>query len=157
MAAPKVYGFDTGFVCYHRGWHELRRDDLGPLWEHLVLNELHAHSGRQAIHYWRTKHGAEVDFVLARAARPPVAIECKWSADEFDAAGLRAFRSRYPTGPNLVVAGGRGPAVQPPVWRSGCPVRLSGRPDPRAGAAEELDADRRPGRPTPVSSSRVMR
>ncbi len=32
LSAPKAYGFDTGFVCYHRGWHELRRDDLGPLW-----------------------------------------------------------------------------------------------------------------------------
>ena len=42
VSAPKVYGFDTGFVCYHRGWHELRREDFGLLWEHLVLNELHA-------------------------------------------------------------------------------------------------------------------
>jgi hypothetical protein len=33
-----------------------------------------------------------------------VAIECKWSAGEFDAAGLRAFRARYPEGVNLVVA-----------------------------------------------------
>ena len=27
VAAPKVYGFDTGFVCYYRGWQELRLDD----------------------------------------------------------------------------------------------------------------------------------
>ncbi len=57
VAAPKAYGFDTGFVCYHRGWHDLRREDLGLLWEHLVLNELHAHLDRRAIHYWRQKHG----------------------------------------------------------------------------------------------------
>ncbi len=25
VAAPKVYGFDTGFVCYFRGWAALRR------------------------------------------------------------------------------------------------------------------------------------
>jgi len=104
VAAPKVYGFDTGFVCYHRGWHELRRDDLGPLWEHLVLNELHAHLGARAIHYWRTKRGAEIDFVLMPRGGPPTAIECKWSAGEFDARHLRAFRSRYPKGPNFVVA-----------------------------------------------------
>ena len=48
VSAPKVYGFDTGFVCYHRGWHELRREDLGLLWEHFVLNELQAHLGRPA-------------------------------------------------------------------------------------------------------------
>lgn len=104
VSAPRVYGFDTGFVCYHRGWHELRRDDLGPLWEHLVLNELHAHFGRRPIHYWRSKHGNEVDFVLATGRRPLAAIECKWSADDFDASGLKAFRGRYPRGLNLVVA-----------------------------------------------------
>jgi hypothetical protein len=104
VSAPRVYAFDTGFVCYHRGWHELRRDDLGPLWEHLVLNELHAHVGRPPLHYWRTKRGAEIDFVLARRGRSPTAIECKWSAAEFDASGLRAFRARYPQGSNLVVS-----------------------------------------------------
>lgn len=39
VAAPKVYGFDTGFVCYHRGWRTLRAEDMGALWEHFVLNE----------------------------------------------------------------------------------------------------------------------
>lgn len=24
VAAPKVYGFDRGFVCYHQGWTALR-------------------------------------------------------------------------------------------------------------------------------------
>ena len=104
VAAPKAYGFDTGFVCYHRGWHELRRDDLGPLWEHLVLNELHAHVGSRTLRYWRSKHGSEVDFVLAGRGAPPVAIECKWSAGDFDASALKAFRARYPKGPNFVVA-----------------------------------------------------
>lgn len=104
VSAPKVYGFDTGFVCYHRGWHDLRPDDLGLLWEHFVLNELHAHVGREPIHYWRSKHGNEVDFVLVARGRPPAAIECKWSASDFDAANLRAFRHRYPRGQNFVVA-----------------------------------------------------
>jgi len=104
VSAPKAYAFDTGFVCYHRGWRALRRDDQGPLWEHLVLNELHAHLGREVIHYWRNKHGNEIDFVVARRGAPPVAIECKWSADDFDAASLRPFRNRYPKGLNLVVA-----------------------------------------------------
>ncbi|MBI2561986.1 MAG: ATP-binding protein [candidate division NC10 bacterium] len=104
VSAPKVYGFDTGFVCYHRGWHELRREDLGLLWEHLVLNELHAHLGQGAIHYWRSKHGNEVDFVLARRGQPPTVIECKWSAAEFDPASLKVFRSRYLKGSNYVVS-----------------------------------------------------
>ena len=32
ISAPKVYGFDTGFICYYRGWLELRHEDLGILW-----------------------------------------------------------------------------------------------------------------------------
>jgi uncharacterized protein len=104
VAAPKVYGFDTGFVCYHRGWHTLRREDLGFLWEHLVLNEIHAHLGVGGVHYWRSKHGNEVDFVLARRGAPSTAIECKWTADGFDVANLRAFRGGYPGGANYVVA-----------------------------------------------------
>jgi predicted AAA+ superfamily ATPase len=104
ISAPKVYGFDTGFVCYHRGWHELRRDDLGLLWEHLVLNEMHAHLQSREIRYWRDKRGHEVDFILARTKQSSLAIECKWSASDFDAGNLQAFRRPYPQGDNLVVA-----------------------------------------------------
>lgn len=99
-----MYGFDTGFVCYHRGWTALRTDDLGILWEHFVLNELLAALQGQALYYWRDKAGHEVDFVLTRRGRPPVAIECKWSAAELSVVNLRAFRSRYPEGENIVVA-----------------------------------------------------
>ncbi len=104
VSAPKVYGFDTGFVCYHRGWHQLREDDLGPLWEHFVLNELHSQLQTRAIHYWRDKRGHEIDFVLTSRGREPVAIECKWKADAFDPSSLLAFRRKYPAGPNFVVA-----------------------------------------------------
>jgi predicted AAA+ superfamily ATPase len=104
VSAPKVYGFDTGFVCYHRGWHELRRDDLGLLWEHFVLNEMHAYLQSREIRYWRDKRGHEIDFVLARRRRSPLAIECKWSASNFDPGNLQAFRRCYPHGENLVVA-----------------------------------------------------
>ena len=104
MAAPKVYGFDTGFVCYHRGIGELRREDLGLLFEHYVLNEIHARLGRVEVLYWRSKSGSEVDFVFAPRRSAPIAIECKWSAGGFDPANLKAFRRRYPTGRNLVVA-----------------------------------------------------
>ena len=104
VAAPRVYGFDTGFVAYHRGWSPLRRDDYGPLWEHLVLNELHAASQRRDVQYWRTKTGHEVDFIVAKRRSAPIAIECKWSQDAFDPAGMWAFRQRYPAGENVLVA-----------------------------------------------------
>src|SRR6185312_9588695 len=104
VAAPKVYGFDTGFIAYFRGWHHPRSDDLGTLWEHYVLNELHARLQSRRLNYWRDKHGHEVDFVCVRRGRPPVAIECKWSADSFDPAALRAFALHYPKAECFVVA-----------------------------------------------------
>jgi predicted AAA+ superfamily ATPase len=105
VAAPRVFGFDTGFVSYYRGWKELRFEDIGILWEHLVLNELHARlPAGMKIRYWRNKQGAELDFVVPGRGTAPTAIECKRSADEFDPRGLKAFRRHYPEGVNLVVA-----------------------------------------------------
>ncbi|MCG3134166.1 MAG: hypothetical protein HMLKMBBP_01453 [Planctomycetes bacterium] len=103
VAAPKVYAFDTGFICAMRGWDRLRPEDEGHLWEHYVLNEIVARSPAREVRYWRDKQGREVDFVLAARGRPPVAVECKRSAADFDAAGLRAFRARHPGAENLVV------------------------------------------------------
>jgi predicted AAA+ superfamily ATPase len=104
VSAPKVYGFDTGFVCYHRGWSELRAEDMGLLWEHFVLNELMAHRQSRDIRYWRDKQHHEIDFILSHRNQPPVAIECKWSASGFRPESLIAFRKQYPRGENFVVS-----------------------------------------------------
>lgn len=104
ISAPKVYGFDTGFVCYYRGWRELRREDMGLLWEHYVLNEIQGRLQIRNVMYWRDKRGHEIDFVVAGRGRQPVAIECKWSAAEFDPGNLKRFRERYPEGDSLVAA-----------------------------------------------------
>lgn len=104
VSAPKVYAFDTGFVCHVRGWHNLRPDDLGILWEHLILNELQAHRQTQEINYWRDKNKHEIDFIVRKRGRAPDAIECKWSAGSFDIRNLLAFRRQYPEGKNWVVS-----------------------------------------------------
>ncbi len=115
VKAPKIYGFDTGFVCYERGWRELRKADLGVLWEHCVLNELQAKLQTRSIKYWRNKRGHEIDFVISdkRAAKSVTAIECKFSISNqsFSSEGLRelvknfeALRKFYPAGDNYVVA-----------------------------------------------------
>ena len=113
VMAPKVYGFDTGFVCYSKGWHEIRKEDLGLLWEQCVLNELHAHLQTHMIHYWRDKLGHEIDFVLQnKRTQELTTIECKFSSvalfkNRFPASvstNFQAFRNRYPQGNNYVVA-----------------------------------------------------
>jgi predicted AAA+ superfamily ATPase len=52
--------------------------------------------GTRRVHCWRRKGGHEVDFVLVGRGRPPVAIECKWSAADLDWRGLEAFLADCP-------------------------------------------------------------
>ena len=103
VSAPKVYAFDTGFACYYRGWRSLRTEDLGLLWEHYVLNEIMGRTQGREVRYWRDKRAHEVDFILARRGAPPVAIECKWTPESFEPAGLQAFRRQYLEGENYIV------------------------------------------------------
>lgn len=107
---PKIYGFDTGFVSFARGWDPLRPDDCGNLWEHLTLEHLQAHLPDTPARYWRDKAGHEIDFVIPRARDTVDAIECKWSPASFDASALAVFRSYYPKGRNYLVTPLGGPA-----------------------------------------------
>lgn len=109
---PKIYGFDTGFVTFARGWNPLRAEDLGVLWEHLVLEQLSSWFPDRLPLYWRDKQGHEIDFVLVRDRDAVDAIECKWDPTAFDPAALAAFRSNHPRGRNFVVTPGGTPAYQ---------------------------------------------
>jgi predicted AAA+ superfamily ATPase len=104
VSAPRIYAFDTGFMCYYRGWDKLRQDDMGTLWEHFVLNELLARTQSRKIHYWRDKQKLEVDFVISKNKAAPIVIECKWTSADFDPSNIKIFRGFYPEGLNFVVA-----------------------------------------------------
>ncbi len=107
---PKVYGFDTGFVSFARGWDPLRPEDFGALWEHLVLESLQAYFPDEPVRYWRDKPGREVDFVIASRRDEVDAIECKWDPRAFDSSALRLFRSYYPKGRNYLLTPSGDPA-----------------------------------------------
>lgn len=104
VAMPKVYGFDTGFVCHARGWRALRQEDLGGLWEHLVLDEMRALFPASEIYHWRDKQRHELDFVLARKGHAPVAIECKWKLKAADSNNFASFKTLYPNARLIMVA-----------------------------------------------------
>lgn len=118
VAAPKVYAFDTGFFCYFRGWNQLRQEDMGILWEHFVLNEIHARLQTRQICYWRDKRGHEVDFILPRRGRSCIVIECKWKATEKDYRNLEAFLRRYPESETYVVSHDTQRAISRTIDRS---------------------------------------
>ncbi len=101
---PKIYGFDTGFICYARGWNELRLEDCGLLWENLVLEHLLSLPSQPKAYHWRDQQQHEIDFVIPRGRDRCDAIECKWNADGFKTQNLKVFRSIYPKGTNFVVS-----------------------------------------------------
>lgn len=107
VAAPKVYGFDTGFVAFAKGWNTLLNEQAGILLEHWVLNEFHSIVQQPVLNYWRDKAGHEIDFVWSQRGQSPTAIECKWQESLFDPSSLKSFRNRHPKGENLLVTSER--------------------------------------------------
>jgi predicted AAA+ superfamily ATPase len=104
VAMPKVYAFDTGFVCHARSIDSLRHDDKGHLFEHLVLDELLFEAGAEEIRHWRDKQKHEINFVWTPRGRMPVAIECKWRAARFDPTAMRSFATLHPKAAFWLVA-----------------------------------------------------
>ncbi len=104
VAMPKVYAFDTGFVCHARSIDSLRVDDKGGLFEHVVLDELLFEVGPEGLHYWRDKQRHEIDFIWKPRGRDPVAIECKWRASRFDPAAMQSFVRLHPRSACWLVA-----------------------------------------------------
>ena len=99
---PKCYAFDTGFVAFERGWRNIRPDDRGVLWEHLVLDTLRVRHLDENVFYWQDKSGREVDFVVRRERARMDLIECKIAPEKLSPSAASAFRDRYPEGDNYV-------------------------------------------------------
>ena len=102
----KFYFFDCGVVRALSGRlpYPPTSEELGPLVETFVLNELRAflsYSGRHyRLHYWRTYDGAEVD-ALCETAAGFVAVEVKASTrwDKRFNRGLHRIRQQLPAAP----------------------------------------------------------
>lgn len=112
VKAPKVYALDTGFVSFANGWSAVTAGNRGRLWEHFVLDEFCARGAYAGLRHWRDKQGHEIDFVLARRGAPPTAIECKWSAGNFEPGNLAVFRRAYPGGRNFLVTATAGESYE---------------------------------------------
>ena len=99
----KIYAFDTGFITHMNGWSQIREEDRGLLWEHLVLDTLRTFIVPYNIMYWRDKSGREIDFIIRGKSKSVHTLECKINPDNFNTNSLKIFRGLYPEGNNLVV------------------------------------------------------
>jgi predicted AAA+ superfamily ATPase len=117
LAHPKLFVFDLGVrnVLMRRPRDRPLDDERGLLLEHLVAYELHRRLGTPwrdaALFHYRTRHGAEVDFVL-QVGRELWAIEVKASRD----VNVRAFRGLAPFA-EQAAAGGRLPRAKKAALR----------------------------------------
>ncbi len=91
---PKIYFLDLGFrnhvIQDFRGWGI--RPDIGALAENFVASEL-IKAGYD-LRFWRTKSGAEVDFVI-ESQDGPIPIEVKAGETRVPGKSLRSFLKKY--------------------------------------------------------------
>lgn len=110
--APKFYLFDVGVAgaITKRTLEEERGEAFGRALEHFVFMELAAHASYKDLHYdihfWRTKSGLEVDFVLGAGE---VAIEVKGASrcDNNDLRPILAFAAEHKPRLSVVVCNER--------------------------------------------------
>jgi len=113
VAHPKFYWFDTGVfrAIRPRGPMDSGSEIDGAALEGLVFQHLKAWvDGRKepnSLHFWRTRSGVEVDFVLYGAdGFHAVEVKNSQRVHSTDLRGLRAFREDYPESkPRLVYRG----------------------------------------------------
>jgi predicted AAA+ superfamily ATPase len=113
LAHPKFYYFDVGVyrALRPRGPLDAAEEVEGAAIETLVFQELRAANAYSdlgyTMHYWATRTGAEVDFVMY-GERGLRAFEVKRSSRvrQEDLASLELFRSDYPAAKTFIVYGG---------------------------------------------------
>ena len=94
---PKVFLLDTGLRnCLLDNFQPIAvRTDKGELWENTIYRILADQIGADAIQYWRTSGGNEVDFVLSDGGRLK-AIEVKFDSIQVNRNKYKIFSETYP-------------------------------------------------------------
>jgi predicted AAA+ superfamily ATPase len=94
---PKVYMFDNGLRnCLVNNFQMLSaRTDCGELWENTVFRILSDNHGLDAVKYWRTISGNEIDFVLPDISEPN-AYEVKFGINQVKPNKYASFTEAYP-------------------------------------------------------------
>ncbi len=114
--APKFYLFDVGVAgaLLHRRIQQEWGEAFGRALEHFVLMEILAHRSYleldHGVHFWRTKSGLEVDFVLGDG-EVAVGVKGAARADTADLRSLRAFVDSHRPRLALLVCNERAPRV----------------------------------------------
>lgn len=109
ILAPKFYYFDVGVANYLSNRKNILpgTDAFGHAFEHLIIQEIIAYlsysNSNEALTYWRTSSGYEVDVIIGHGR---IAIEVK-SCNEVQTRhlkGLKAFLEDFPEARTIIVS-----------------------------------------------------
>jgi len=98
---PKLFFYDSGLVSLLR-FNGFQKMLLGEVFETSVFGELVKKYGRRAIYFWRTKVGAEIDFVVESGGEI-IPMEVKTNFQRFDSRAMESFKNKYKTGDGKAV------------------------------------------------------
>ena len=131
--SPKLYFLDAGLAAWLSGWRTAEQARLGPmggfLFETEVLCEIlkaFRHRAREAdVHFWRTRDGQEIDFLVEADGRVfPVEVKMG-SPDASALVKLEAISSpNWQPGQVVSLAAEDAPVSLTPEWRLCAPHRL---------------------------------
>lgn len=94
--SPKVYFVDLGLLHIAQGIvPSLETPVTGPIFENACYLRLQELDPLSPIQFWRTKSGAEVDFIITNQSGKPVPIETKLSAKPTLGKSLISFINKY--------------------------------------------------------------
>jgi uncharacterized protein len=103
---PKLYFNDTGLrntIC--NNYQNLdERIDKGNLFENAVYTRFRKLYGNDAIKYWRTADGNEVDFIIEENLNKGLAFEVKYNDVLFKPSKYKKFQAAYPTFPLQIIS-----------------------------------------------------
>lgn len=118
---PRFFFFDIGVVNALRGSFDTPLDRVGPLWEHVVFNQLQnsiqSYDSDWQIYNFRTRGGLEIDFILSMSSQK-VAIECKAAThiDKSDYRNLFEIQRYYPKIKRIVIYRGKNEKKDQGIW-----------------------------------------
>lgn len=96
---PKIYFLDLGIrnIIFNNFNNIDARADSGKLAENFVFNQLeYQKSIDQAIHFWRTKSGAEIDFVVQKCRQTDLyEVKYKKPIKNIKTSAIRSFGQKY--------------------------------------------------------------
>jgi len=91
---PKIFLYDSGLQSIL--WlNNFQETILGSVFETNIFSEIVKKYGRTNIHFWRTKTGQEIDFIIEKENSQIFPVEAKTNFGQFNLKAINTFADKY--------------------------------------------------------------